>query len=107
MGTGNNVLMINKKDTVAVALVDLAAGTSLSLSVGDRAVEITTTQLIQFGHKVALYRMGPGDAVVKYGEVIGRATREILPGEHVHTHNVDPMRGRGDLAAKRRGEGDQ
>jgi hypothetical protein len=37
--------------------------------------------------------------VVKYGSSIGVATGEILPGAHVHTHNVASARGRGDLVA--------
>ena len=34
---------------------------------------------------------------MKYGEEIGIATREIVKGEYVHIHNLDSMRGRGDL----------
>jgi len=30
-----------------------------------------------------------GDAVFKYGEFIGDATRAIEPGEHVHIHNIE------------------
>jgi hypothetical protein len=32
--------------------------------------------------------IGAGDSVVKYGEVIGRATSAIAAGRHVHVHNV-------------------
>ena len=34
---------------------------------------------------------------MKYGEEIGVASREISAGNHVHVHNLDSMRGRGDL----------
>jgi altronate dehydratase small subunit len=34
--------------------------------------------------------------VIKYGETIGLATSDISPGEHVHVHNVEGQRGRGD-----------
>ena len=34
--------------------------------------------------------------VTKYGEEIGIATTEITAGEHVHIHNIDSIRGRGD-----------
>ena len=40
------------------------------------------------GHKYALRIIGAGEYVVKYGEVIGRATRDIAEGEWVHTHNL-------------------
>lgn len=44
---------------------------------------------IPFGHKAALVAMRRGDPVVKYGVVIGHATADITPGEHVHVHNVE------------------
>ena len=36
---------------------------------------------------------------MKYGQPIGRATAAIAPGEHVHVHNIESLRGRGDLDA--------
>ena len=29
-----------------------------------------------------------GDPVIKYGARIGTATQDIVPGEHVHLHNM-------------------
>jgi transcriptional regulator with XRE-family HTH domain len=40
----------------------------------------------------------PGSDIVKYGESLGMATKAISPGEHVHVHNLDSKRGRGDMA---------
>jgi hypothetical protein len=40
------------------------------------------------GHKVALVPIAAGEKVCKYGAPIGSATRQIRPGEHVHTHNL-------------------
>jgi altronate dehydratase small subunit len=37
-----------------------------------------------------------GADVLKYGQVIGRTSRAIKAGEHVHVHNVESARGRGD-----------
>lgn len=42
---------------------------------------------LSFGHKVALRDIAEGEAVVKYGVAIGRATRPVARGEHVHVHN--------------------
>ncbi len=42
---------------------------------------------IPFGHKVALRPIAEGEAVIKYGVAIGRASCAITAGEHVHTHN--------------------
>jgi altronate hydrolase len=40
------------------------------------------------GHKVAIRAIAAGEAVRRYGEHIGLARTAIVPGEHVHTHNV-------------------
>ena len=40
------------------------------------------------GHKYALRDIACNEYIVKYGEIIGRATQDIKPGEWVHTHNV-------------------
>ena len=40
------------------------------------------------GHKTARRLIASGEAVVKYGRPIGRASRDIKPGEWAHTHNV-------------------
>jgi altronate hydrolase len=45
-------------------------------------------QAIPPGHKVALCAIQPGQEVLRYGQVIGRASAPIAPGEHVHTHNL-------------------
>jgi len=37
-----------------------------------------------------------GEPVIKYGEVIGRATKDIGEGTHAHVHNIESLRGRGD-----------
>ena len=42
---------------------------------------------VPFGHKVARRRITRGEAVIKYGVVIGVATADIDSGEHVHVHN--------------------
>lgn len=90
------IMILNEKDNVAVALEALEAGALLA--VPSRSGEMPLKDAIPIGHKVALDEMEPGQAVRKYGEVIGLATRPICPGEHVHDHNVESQRGRGDRA---------
>ena len=58
---------------------------------------ITVRDAIPFGHKVAIRRIDAGGDVLKYGEVIGRASEVIEPGQWVHVHNVESVRGRGDI----------
>ena len=38
--------------------------------------------------KFALRALRAGDPVIKYGARIGTATQDIVPGEHVHLHNM-------------------
>ena len=45
-------------------------------------------------HKIALCDIPSGTLVVKYGESIGEAIRDIRRGEHVHTGNLRSLRGR-------------
>jgi altronate dehydratase small subunit len=90
-------MIVNEKDNVATALSDLAVGDQVTLmGTGDTGV-IATSQPVPFGHKIALVEIEKGKDIVKYGEVIGRATQRITSGNHVHIHNVESLRGRGDV----------
>lgn len=51
-------------------------------------VRLTDGDGIKAGHKFALCDIGEGEPVIKYGEIIGRATCDIKKGEWVHTHNL-------------------
>lgn len=52
---------------------------------------------VPYGHKIALKDISKGEAIIKYGQSIGTASRDIRTGDYVHIHNLDAMRGRGDL----------
>ena len=43
---------------------------------------------LEEGHKYALRDIRQGEDVIKYGQPIGHATRDIAKGEHIHTHNL-------------------
>ncbi|MFK5605082.1 UxaA family hydrolase [Haloferax volcanii] len=88
-------LVLADGDSVATALGDLDDGREVRD--GDRTV--TLADGVPFGHKFALEPLSAGEAVRKYGEVIGRATEAVAAGEWVHTHNCESTRGRGDVAA--------
>jgi len=89
-------ILLNKKDNVATALCRLEEGDSIQVGVEDYNVNILLSQDIPFGHKFALQDIQQGEAVIKYGEVIGLATKQIRQGEHVHIYNVESLKGRGD-----------
>ncbi len=88
--------VIHPADNVAVAVAPIGAGERIKVE-RDGGEVIEAAEDIEFGHKLALEDLAPGDLVVKYGEVIGRATKRIVKGAHVHVHNLESMRGRGDL----------
>ena len=81
-------------DNVATALRELQPGDLVELE----DVQVTVTAHVPFGHKVALRSIAANEPVLKYGEAIGLAAGVIAAGDHVHTHNVESQRGRGDLS---------
>ena len=91
------VFVIDESDNVATNVADeIPMGTRLVVG----GATIKTLDDIPYGHKVALRPIPSGGTVLKYGLSIGSALVDIAPGNHVHVHNVESNRGRGDLAAK-------
>ena len=81
------VIRLNDADTVVIARATLLPGTEV-------APGVAASQRIPAGHKVAVAPIAQGQAVRRYGQVIGFATGDIAPGQHVHVHNI----GMGDFA---------
>ena len=88
-----DVLVITKKDNVAVALKDLKKGSVVKVD----SDTLNVLDDIPTGHKIALVDIPKDGEVIKYGEVIGKATQDIKKGMWVHVHNVESERGRGDI----------
>jgi altronate hydrolase len=80
------VIVINPRDNVAIALRDLKKEEALSCPDGRM---LTVLSDIAYSHKVALEDIPVGAEVFKYGEVIGEAKEPIRKGDWVHTHNLD------------------
>ncbi len=89
-------IIVDNKDNVATALRSINKGEQLNLLNENERFDLTILQPIPLGHKFAIVNIQKGDSVIKYGEIIGRATIRILAGQHVHVHNVEGIRGRGD-----------
>jgi altronate dehydratase small subunit len=96
---GADVIVMDDRDDVATALRDLNAGDSVACRRGGETIQMMLLEAVAFGHKLALADIPAGKEVRKYGEVIGRATSFIEAGRHVHVHNIEGIRGRGDQAA--------
>lgn len=83
-------IVLNARDNVANALVDLHAGETVRVEVPEHGeVLIELKQDIPLGHKLALRPIALGEPAIKYGVPIGTATRAIAAGEHVHVHNLE------------------
>ena len=90
-------IMMNEKDNVATLLTDVDKNDVVQVRTGEKSVEVRVRGKIQFGHKFAMKKITKGENVIKYGEAIGQATQNIGEGQHVHVHNVESLRARGDL----------
>lgn len=76
------IVRLNPQDNVAVALRRLVPKAVLSKD------GVVCREEIPAGHKVALREIRAKETILKYGQVIGFATKTIRPGEWVHTHNL-------------------
>lgn len=79
--------VINTADNVATALTDLPRGT-VTLKGATERTSVQIDQPVRSGHKIALHDLKEGEAVIKYGSVIGKASEEIAAGSWTHLHNV-------------------
>lgn len=84
--TPARAIMVSRDDNVAVLLTEVHVGEEVILSTGWSEIAL---QAIPPGHKMAVVALEAGESIIKFGEVIGRATRQIQPGEHVHVHNLE------------------
>jgi len=91
-------IVIKEKDNVATALRDLEPKEKIIIGIEDKREEFLIEENIPFGHKFAVKAIVRGEDILKYGEVIGRATNNIAPGTHAHIQNIESLRGRGDLS---------
>ena len=73
------ILRLHERDNVVVAVDGLRPG-----SVVDG---IAASGRVLRGHKMASSRISKGEPVLKFGQIIGFASEDINPGDHVHTHN--------------------
>ncbi|AOW12485.1 galactonate dehydratase [Hydrogenophaga crassostreae] len=76
------VIRIHPADDVVIARQQLLGGTPIA------SEGITVSGLVPPGHKVAVRAITTGQPVRRYNQIIGTATRDIAPGQHVHSHNL-------------------
>lgn len=75
-------IRLHPDDDVVIARAQLVGGTRLLEE------DVTVSGLIPPGHKVATRARKVGEPVRRYNQIIGFASRDIAPGEHVHLNNL-------------------
>src|SRR5256885_13021405 len=75
---------LRPQDNTAIAARHLPPGMQLQ----SNGHALTLRDRIGLGHKMALHDIRKGEAVYKYGQIIGFASEDIPAGSHVHVHNL-------------------
>ncbi len=83
-----NVLQLDLRDNVLVALTNLSAGTIVHYGHAPASASCPVTQAIPAKHKMAIADLNPGDLVRMYGMVVGEVTQPIPQGGLVSTRNL-------------------
>ena len=81
---------IEKTDNVCTALAELIPG-KVKINGYSSNGEVAIVEPIRIGHKLANRQIMEDEPIVKYGVVIGKATRLIQKGEWVHLHNCKSL----------------
>jgi altronate dehydratase len=77
-----DAIRLNPADNIVIALRDLGSGSTVPGVAAPLAAPVSR------GHKIAARAVAQGENVIRYGQIIGVATRPIAAGEHIHTHNL-------------------
>ncbi|KAJ50289.1 altronate dehydratase small subunit [Clostridium tetanomorphum] len=94
-------VVANENDNVATTVKDLKKDQEILVDIFGVEKKIRLNEDIPFGHKFAIKDIKEHSEIIKYGEEIGQATKNIAIGDYVHVHNVVSERGRGDLEVQK------
>jgi arabinonate dehydratase len=75
-------IRLHANDDVVIARRQLVGGTRIP------AENLLVAGLIPPGHKVATRHIASGQPVRRYNQIIGFASQDLQPGQHVHVHNM-------------------
>ena len=87
-----NAMIVEPQDNVVVAIEPIAKGDKVTYTCQGEEKNLTALEDITIYHKLAARDIAKGEPIVKYGEHIGLAARDIKAGEHVHCHNLEEHR---------------
>ncbi len=84
MSTAHNILKVHPADNVLVALTPLPKDARVSYD----GQEYTIQEIIKAKHKFATVDFAPGDSIIMYGVLVGKAQEPIKKGGLISTGNV-------------------
>lgn len=84
MSTEHKILKVHPADNVLVALTPLEAGARVSYEGQDYTIQ----EIIKAKHKFATQDLNPGDSIIMYGVLVGKAQQPIKKGGLISTGNV-------------------
>lgn len=83
-----NALLMDEMDNVATCVTEVLKGGQAVYRKGSEVLAVTALEDIPYCHKIALENIAQGQDVLKYGEMIGRATTHIAKGGWVSHENI-------------------
>ena len=83
-----NAVYVNNRDNCATLTDNAEEGDTIRIIDGDKARTVTARMKIPVWHKTAISPVEKGDAIYKYGAIVGVALERIEAGDHLHVHNM-------------------
>ena len=80
----NRVLKLDRRDNVLIALTDLRAGEEVQSGNESHMLAVN----VPAKHKFALKDFSPGDPIIMYGVLVGKAVQPIRKGDVITTRNI-------------------
>lgn len=72
---------LHESDKLVVAVDPIMPGSVL--------YGVTAKDRVPRGHKMAIAPLAQGEAILKFGQIIGFASKAVEPGEWLHEHNIE------------------
>ena len=98
MHSQKELIIMDLEDNIGFIKQEVFKGQKINIQCEAIEDSIEVKEDIPFGFKIALKNINQGEKIHKFGEAIGIASVPITKGEMVHVHNVEGLRGRGDLS---------
>ena len=83
-----NAIIADQKDSVVTLTKFLRKDSFAEYELNGEIKKVQAKEDIPEYHKIAVADVKKGEAVIKYGEIIGYAKEDIYAGEYVHIHNM-------------------